>query len=70
VTVAAVVTGVLLAVGASVPAWADSMDDLLAVDTSLSAAVDAFATVYSDQSASNEDAAAAAETFQTAAESA
>jgi len=70
VTVAAVVTGVLLAVGASVPAWADSMDDLLAVDTSLSAAVDAFATVYSDQSASNEDAAAAAGTFQTAAESA
>ena len=70
VTVAAVVAGVMLAVGASGPAWADSMDDLIAVDTSLSAAVDTFATVYSDQTASNEDAAAAAETFQTAAESA
>ncbi|GAA5203792.1 hypothetical protein [Microbacterium jejuense] len=70
VTVAAVVAGVMLAVGASGPAWADSMDDLIAVDTSLSASVDTFATVYSDQTASNEDAAAAAETFQTAAESA
>ncbi|MFD4959299.1 hypothetical protein [Microbacterium sp. NPDC058389] len=70
VTVAAVVAGVMLAIGASGAAWADPMDDLITVDGSLSAAVDAFATVYSDQTASNEDAAAAAETFQTAAESA
>lgn len=70
VAVAAVVAGVMLATGASGAAWADSTDELIAVDTSLSASVDAFATAYSDQTASNEDVASAAETFQTAAESA
>ncbi len=70
VAVAAVVAGVMLAIGASGPAWADSMDDLIAVDDSLATAVDTFAGVYSDQSASNEEAVAAAGAFQTAAEAA
>ncbi|MDQ0614321.1 hypothetical protein QF046_001962 [Microbacterium sp. W4I4] len=66
----AIVTGVMLLVGAAAPAWADTSDDLIAVDEALSIAVDAFGTVYSDQSTSLEEVAAAADAFTSAANTA
>jgi len=66
----ALVAVLLIAVGAPTAAWADSIDDLVEVDTALTAALDAFATVYSDQSAPIEDVVTAAQTFETAAQSA
>ena len=66
----AVVAGLLLLVGAAAPAWADSADDLIAVDQTLGAAVDAFGAVYSDQSATLDDVTAAADAFTAAANTA
>lgn len=66
----AVVTGLMLMLGAAAPAWADTADDLIAVDENLSVAVDAFGTVYSDQSTSLEEVAAAADAFTDAANAA
>lgn len=59
--------GLVLALGATAPAWADSNDDLVAVDSRLGDAVTVFSDVYQDSSASNEDVTAAAETFSKAA---
>ena len=66
----AVVTGLMLIVGAAAPAWADTADDLIAVDAALGVAVDAFGTVYSDQSTSVGEVAAAADVFTEAANTA
>lgn len=63
----AAAVGLVLALGATAPAWADSNDDLVAVDSRLGDAVTVFSDVYQDSSASNEDVTAAAETFSKAA---
>lgn len=61
---------VTLAFGAVVPAAADAIDDAITVDQQLRSAATTFADVYSDPSASEYDAAAAAADFQRAAVSA
>ncbi|MFT3799158.1 hypothetical protein [Microbacterium sp.] len=70
VTIAAIVAGMLLALGAGTPAWADSNDDLVAVDARLSTAVNSFADVYTDQSTTEDQVVTAAQTLQSEAETA
>lgn len=69
-TVVAAIAAVMMVVGAAAPALADTTDDLMKVDSTLSSAVNAFSAVYSDQSAALDSVVAAAKTFKTAAETA
>ncbi len=68
--ITAVVVALLMVIGIPTAAWADSNDDLTAVDSTLSTAVDAFISVYSDQTTSNEEVLAAAQTFTSDAQTA
>lgn len=68
--VATIIASMLLIFGIGAPAMADAIDDVSAVDQQFQADAMAFTVVYSDQSASAEDAATAASDFQQAAASA
>ncbi|WP_181905781.1 hypothetical protein [Microbacterium bovistercoris] len=70
VGIVTILAGLLIAVGAAVPASADTTDDLIAVDDTLTTAASTFYDAYSDQSAPVEDVVAAADAFAAAAEKA
>lgn len=69
-SIVVIIAGILLALGSPAVAWADATDDLVAVDENLSAALDDFIAVYSDQSTSTEEVTAAADAFEDASTSA
>lgn len=69
-SVFAVAVAMLIAFAAPAAAWADSNDDLLRTDETLGTAVEAFLTVYADDTTSSDDVIAAAEEFTAAAASA
>ncbi|WP_431800723.1 hypothetical protein [Microbacterium sp. bgisy203] len=64
-TMIALFAALLLALGAPLAASADVNDDMVAIDADLGTALDDFTSVYSDQSTSNEEVIAAAQTFET-----